>query len=50
MVSVDVIMYYDTTMDGSINPEDYIDGDHYAMLVEYCDFNNDGSIDSCEVH
>jgi len=37
-------------MDGAINPEDAVDADHYAALVEYCDFNNDGTLDSCEIH
>jgi len=37
-------------MDGAINPEDDIDEEHYGVLVEYCDFNNDGTLDSCEIH
>jgi len=49
-ISVEVINYYDTNGDGSINLEDEIDSEHYDVLVEYCDYNNDGSIDSCEVH
>jgi len=37
-------------MDGAINPEDNIDSDHYALLTDACDTNNDGTIDACEVH
>jgi len=48
--SDEVIAYYDTNVDGAINPEDDIDEDHYGVMVEYCDTNNDGTIDSCEVH
>jgi hypothetical protein len=50
MISMDVIAYYDTNTDGSINPEDAIETEHYNVLVEYCDFDNDGSIDCCEIH
>jgi predicted nucleic acid-binding Zn finger protein len=49
-ISEEVIAYYDTTGDASINPEDNIETDHYNILVEYCDFNNDGTIDACEIH
>lgn len=42
--------YYDTNMDGSINLEDEIDPEHMAELNAYCDYNNDGSLDACEVH
>jgi hypothetical protein len=44
------MVYYDTNESGAINPEDNIDETHYASMVEYCDFNDDGSIDACEVH
>jgi len=37
-------------MDGAINPEDNIDEEHYGLMLEDCDENNDGTIDSCEVH
>jgi len=23
---------------------------HYSELVYYCDFNNDGTLDACEIH
>jgi hypothetical protein len=42
--------YYDSNASGAINPEDNIESDHYELLVDQCDFNNDGSIDACEVH
>jgi hypothetical protein len=49
-ITIDILAYYDTSIDGSINPEDAIEADHYEVLVEYCDFNNDGSINACELH
>jgi hypothetical protein len=49
-ISVEVMAYYDSNMDGTINPEDNIDADHYALLADSCDQNNDGSVDACEVH
>jgi hypothetical protein len=27
-----------------------MDESHYAELVYYCDFNNDGTLDACEIH
>jgi len=42
--------YYDTDYDGDIDMEDDIDPEHYAALVEYCDYNGDGVVDNCEVH
>ena len=42
--------YYDVNGDNDINPEDEIDLEHYDILVEYCDFNNDGTVDSCEMY
>jgi len=49
-ISVETLNYYDTNYDGSINLEDAIESEHYEILVEYCDYNNDGTIDACEVH
>jgi hypothetical protein len=37
-------------MDGAINPQDEMDLEHYGILVENCDTNNDGTLDSCEIH
>jgi len=37
-------------MDGSINPEDNIESEHYEFLTDACDTNNDGTIDACEAH
>jgi hypothetical protein len=45
-----MMKYSDTNYDGSVNLEDDIETEHYAILIDYCDYNNDGSIDSCEVH
>jgi len=49
-ITTDVIAYYDTNMDGSINPEDTIDSEHYSILIEYCDFDNNGTLEACEIH
>jgi len=37
-------------MDGSINPEDVIEEEHYSLMLDNCDSNNDGTIDACEIH
>jgi len=50
LISIEVLNYYETNGDYAINPEDDIEIDHYNLMVEYCDFNNDGTIDTCEVH
>jgi hypothetical protein len=49
-ITEELITYYDTNGDGSINPEDMIDEEHLAEITAYCDYNNDGSINACEVH
>lgn len=49
-ISIEVLNMYDTNYDGSINLEDEIDTEHYSILTEYCDYNNDGTVDSCEIH
>jgi len=36
---------YDENYDGVINLEDVIEAEHYGILVESCDYNNDGVID-----
>jgi len=50
MISDECLYYYDTNYDGSIDLSDDIDPEHYEILVDECDMNNDGSIDACEVH
>jgi len=49
MISDDFINAYDTNNDGAINMGDYIDEDHLDIVVEYCDFNNDGTLSHCEI-
>jgi len=49
-IAVEVIAYYDSNYDGTINPADTLDETHYEFLVDSCDMNNDGTIDACEVH
>lgn len=47
---MELLNYYDTNYSGTISLEDDIQEDHYAVLQEYCDFNNDGTLDACEIH
>jgi len=42
--------YYDLNGDNNLNPDDLMNDNHYELLVELCDVNNDGSIDFCEMH
>jgi hypothetical protein len=41
---MDVMAFYDTNVSGSINPEDAIDSEHYNLLLDECDLNDDGNI------
>jgi len=41
---------FDDNYDGTVNLEDIIEVEHYGILLESCDYNNDGNIDACEVH
>ena len=27
-----------------------IDDEHFGTMLEYCDFDNDGNLDACEIH
>jgi len=49
-IAIKVIAYYETNKDYAINPEDKIDTEHYKIMLNKCDFNDDGTIDTCEVH
>ena len=40
----------DTNGDGNIDLGDNVDAEHYALISEACDENNDGSVDACELH
>jgi hypothetical protein len=42
--------FYDTNTSGTINPEDYVDEEHYGIMIDACDMNNDGNLDACEIH
>jgi hypothetical protein len=48
-ISVEV-MALDTNNDGQINYGDAIESEHLEILVEYCDYNQNGSLDACEIH
>lgn len=41
--------YYDNDGNNYINPADNIDNEHFEDIGMYCDTNNDGSIDGCEL-
>jgi hypothetical protein len=45
-----MINAYDTNYDGTISLADDIDPSHYDVLVEYCDTDGNGEVDSCETH
>jgi hypothetical protein len=45
-----MINYYDTNFDGTVNLEDDIEASHYEVLIEFCDYDNNGEVDSCEMH
>jgi len=52
---IEAVMYetlatLDTNGDNVINPEDVIEEEHYTLLLDGCDSNNDGTIDTCELH
>jgi len=49
-ISVEVMAYYDTNGDGTISLEDDIDPSHLEEINAYCDYDNNGVTDSCEVH
>jgi hypothetical protein len=49
MVTEEVMAYYDTDGDMTVNPEDDIEMGHYNVMVEYCDTDFDGNIDACEM-
>jgi len=50
LITMEIIAYYDTNVDGAINPEDAMEEEHYSLLVDECDTNYDGSVDACELH
>jgi len=49
MISEEFMATADTNEDGQINYGDNIDNEHLDILIEYCDANNDGTINECEV-
>jgi len=49
-ITVEIMNFYDTNYNGEISLGDEMDGAHYDLLAEFCDYNEDGVIDSCEAH
>lgn len=47
-VTIEVVAYYNSGLADMIDIESDIDAKHYSILVDLCDFNNDGNVDSCE--
>jgi len=45
----DVFAYYDTNDNNSIDPSDVVDDDHFYLMLENCDYDNDGTLDCREV-
>jgi len=42
--------YADTNGDGSVNLGDDVEAEHLDILIEYCDADGNGSVNTCEVH
>ena len=40
---------YDTNGDESINLGDYIDEEHLNIIIDYCDSDDNGSVNTCEL-
>ena len=49
MVTEEVLSTFDTNYDGSINQGDYINSDHLDLVLEACDTDMDGTVNSCEL-
>jgi hypothetical protein len=47
-VTSEYFYYADSNGDGLINYGDDVSQEHLSTIMEYCDFDNDGSIDACE--
>ena len=45
----EAMAYYNTNGSWMINPQDNFEYDHYMIMTDSCDFDNDGSIDICEI-
>lgn len=48
-LSEEIMSYYDTNNDNGFNPLDNLDGEHAKFLYDTCDYNKDGTVDSCEL-
>jgi hypothetical protein len=49
-VTMDVINYYNTNGDEVISMGDDVHPEDLNMLMDWCDFNNDGQLMGCEVY
>jgi len=49
-ISEEVMNYYDTNGDGSINLGDEIESSHLSIMIDECDQDGNESIDRCEVY
>lgn len=47
---MEVLYYYDTNADMTISLDDDIDVEHYELMIDACDTDNDGNLDACEIH
>jgi hypothetical protein len=50
MISDEILAYYDSNSDGSINMEGEMEFDHWTALEWNCDLNADCTVDACELH
>jgi len=49
-IVVEFMEMHDQDGDMSIDLEAEVDPEHYDAIMDHCDYNADGIIDSCEVH
>jgi hypothetical protein len=49
-ITINLFINLDDEMDAHINLEDNIEEEHLSILLDSCDYNNDGSVDQCEAH
>jgi hypothetical protein len=50
-MTAEIMVAYDSNGDNHLNPEDTdMDPEMYDMFITACDYNNDGTVDDCEIH
>merc|ERR1712216_886240 len=49
-ITSELINSLDENFDGEIDLESEMDGEHFGLLNELCDFDENGALDYCEAH